>query len=387
MNFMCFVYFEVHVGAEFLSRDDIMNDDYYVMWLSRVKGMNNKKFNKLIEYFGTAEKVFEADRSTLFCVCDNKTAINIYNSSRDGSLEKYLNELKKNGAEYISKLNKFYPEGLKNIDDKPIGIYYKGTLPEKRELLISIIGSRRCTEYGKAVSLKIAGKLAGCGMIIVSGLADGVDSYSSIGALKANGKTIGVMGTSIEKCYPAANRSLYDEIIEKGGCIISEHAPYEKTYKYDFVYRNRIIAALSRILIVVEAEDKSGTFSTVDAALNYGKSVFAVPGSVFSSYSRGTNRLIREGCPPLIGYEDILFELGIEQNEENESHNKKEERLLNVSKNGRLIIGLINNDPISMETLTSKTGLPIGVLQSELTILEVNGIIKRLPGQRYILVL
>ncbi len=161
-----------------------MKEDYYVMWLSRIEGMNDKKLDKLIEYFGTAEKIYKADRNKLFCICDDNTAFNIYKSSKDGSLEKFIDDLKKTKSEYISKFNKFYPEGLKNIDDKPIGIYYKGILPEKGEVLISIIGSRRCTEYGKAVSLKIAGELAGHGMSIVSGLADGIDSYSSIGALK-----------------------------------------------------------------------------------------------------------------------------------------------------------------------------------------------------------
>ncbi len=122
--------------------------------------------------------------------------------------------------------------------------------------------------------------------------------------------------------------------------------------------------------------------------LNYGKSIFAVPGSVFSSYSRGTNRLIREGCPPLTGYEDILFELGLEENiEDQKKQDNKEERLNNVSENGRHIIELMSNEPIDTENLTAKTGLPIGTLQSELTILEVNGIVQRLPGQRYILVL
>lgn len=362
-----------------------MNEDYYVMWLSRIEGMNYKKLDKLIEYFGTAETVYKADKNLLRGIYDDSTALNIYKSARDGSLEKYIDELEKTGAKFISKFNNFFPEGLKNIDDKPIGIYYKGILPENNELLVSIIGSRRCTEYGKAVSLKIAGELAGCGICIVSGLADGIDSYSSIGALRAKGKTIGVLGTSIDKCYPAANQSLYDEIIKKGGCIISEHAPYEKTHKYDFVHRNRIIAALSRILIVVEAEDKSGTFSTVDAALNYGKSIFAVPGSILSSYSRGTNRLIKDGCPPLIEYEDILLELGMEKNIETKITKKNEEQ--NIGDNGRLIIECMSNEPIDTDTLTIKTGLPIGILQSELMILEVKGIVHRLPGQKYISVL
>lgn len=366
-----------------------MNEDYYVMWLSRIKGINDKKLDKLIDYFGTAEKVYKADRNSLLSFIDSSTALNMYKSARDGSLEKYINEIKNIGAEYISKYNRYFPDGIKNIDDKPTGIYYKGILPTENNVLISIVGSRRCTEYGKAVSLKIAGELASRGMTIVSGLADGVDSYSAIGALKNDGRTIGVLGTGIDRYYPASNQNLYDEIIDKGGCIISEHAPYEKTYKYDFVYRNRIIAALSRILIVVEAEDKSGTFSTVDAALNYGKSVFAVPGSIFSSYSKGTNRLIREGCSPLTGYEDILFELGIDENEldKKDQKNKENNLINNISENGRLIIEFMKNEPIDMETLTVKVGLPIGLIQSELTILEVKGIVQRLPGQRYIFVL
>lgn len=370
-----------------------MRDDIFVMWLSHIKGIRVKIADRLMEHFGTAKAVYNADKSQLAEVVGDKISFYITKATVDDSLEKLADNLKKSGANYISKYNKNFPYRLKNIDDIPIGIYYKGNLPKDNIKTVAMVGSRRCTEYGKHSALELSGELADCGIIIVSGLADGVDSYSHIGCIEHGGVTVAVLGTAIDKCYPAINIGLYDRIIECGGCIISEYGPEQETYASDFVKRNRIISGLADVLIVVEAEKKSGTSSTVDAALKYGRSVFAVPGSIFSKYSEGTNRLIRDGCPPVLGAGDILVEMGIykEINKELENNKKRKEdidaKLDGVSEAGKIIIDSLGTEPMNFETLALKTGIKESKLRSELTILEIRKIIRRQPGQRYILII
>ncbi len=362
-----------------------MTEDIYVMWLSRIKGLKN--VDGLIEYFGSAQEIYKAGRDELCRVLPEVDAANIARAASDGSLEKMTEKLNRSGAKYISKYNENFPAALKSIDDAPIGIYYKGILPSEKISKVSIVGSRRCTEYGKHAALKLAGELAECGIAVVSGLAIGVDAYSHEGALRHKGITVGVLGTSIDRVYPSSNRKLFDEILENDGCIISEYAPEKETYGSDFIRRNRIIAGLSDALIVVEAEMKSGTSSTVDAALKYGRSVFAVPGSIFSKYSEGTNRLIRDGCPPVLGAGDILLELGITVRKPDKKEENKPDKLEGLSETGRVIIESLSYEPTDFETLADKVGIPESRLRAEISLLEIRKLVTKLPGQRYILAL
>ena len=363
-----------------------MKSDYYIMWLSHIKGIGIKKINKLIEYFGRAEEIYKAEKSDLKAALNEEDASNIVKSAKDVSLDYLVKNLRRAGAEYISMYNDAFPEGLKSIDDIPSGIYYKGKLPAKNAVLVSMVGSRRCTEYGKQAALKLSGDLAERGISIVSGLADGIDSYSHIGALRHKGITIAVMGTSIDRCYPAANISLMEEIIKNDGCIISEYGPYRQTYASDFVRRNRIIAGMSRALVVVEAEFKSGTSSTVDAALKYGREVLAVPGSIFNKYSEGTNALIRDGCHPALSFEDILNEIGIEKVKSADCR-KNNIDLEDIDEEGRKIIKSLSEGEKDFETLWEETGIDKSKIMTELTILEIRKLIQKMPGQRYRLVL
>lgn len=366
-----------------------MNEDLYIMWLSRIKGINEHKTERLIEYFGSAKEIYNACGREICNIIDEKTACNIVKASSDGSFDKLITELENSGVQYVSKYNKSFPERLKNIDDVPLGIYYIGILPGESTRTVAIVGSRRCTEYGKHAALTLAGELSDCGIAIVSGLADGIDSYAHIGCLKHNGTTIAVLGTAINKCYPASNKGLMDKIIETGGCIISEYGPNQATYASDFVRRNRIIAGLSEVLIVAEAEIKSGTNSTVNAAMSYGRSVFAVPGSIFSKYSEGTNRLIRDGCPPVLCSADILLDMKIYEKPAVEETKKEDMnvKLNGVSETGKKIIDALGKEPIGFEVLAAKTGIQENKLRSELTLLEIRKLIAKVPGQKYILVL
>ncbi len=208
-----------------------MEDDYYIMWLSHIDGMNAAKIKRLIAYFGSAEEIYNAEYDELREVICAEESDKIFKASRNGSFENHLKSLDKSGAHYISFFNENFPKGLKNIDDAPIGLYYKGSFPELNFRFVSMVGSRRCTQYGKQAAIKLSGDLAKLGITIVSGLAAGIDSYSAYGALKNKGTTVAVLGTSIDRCYPAENRELMERIISEKGCVMSEYAPGEKTHQ------------------------------------------------------------------------------------------------------------------------------------------------------------
>jgi DNA processing protein len=203
--------------------------------------------------------------------------------------------------------SKYYPERLKNIDEPPKELYCLGNL----ELLnyktnIAIIGSRNCSLYGERAAKDFAYNLAKEDMCIVSGLAKGIDSFAHIGAVKAKGKTIAVLGSGLDNIYPKENMKLVEEIIKNKGLVISEYPLGTKPLKYHFPARNRIISGLSDGVLVVEARKNSGTNITVDFALEQGKDVFVIPGNIYSKTSDGTNYLITEGAIPVLSYKDIL---------------------------------------------------------------------------------
>lgn len=200
-----------------------------------------------------------------------------------------------------------YPEKLKNIYSSPQEIYVIGNEKILNDKAIAIIGCRNCTSYGAKNSYKFGYELAKKGIVIVSGFARGIDTYAHIGALKAKGKTIAVLGNGLDIVYPAENEKLYKEIIKNGGTIISEYPLGSKPEKHHFPVRNRIISGLSDGVLVVEAKKRSGTLITVEYALDQGKNVYAIPGNINNNNSYGTNELIKEGAIPFTCIDDFLF--------------------------------------------------------------------------------
>lgn len=203
--------------------------------------------------------------------------------------------------------DKNYPEKLKNIYAKPAMLYVLGNEELLNDNSIAIIGSRDCTKYGTQNALKFSYGLAKKNICVISGFARGIDTYAHIGAIKANGKTIAVLGCGLNEVYPSTNFRLYKEILLNGGAIITEYPLGSKPNKYHFPIRNRIISGLSDGVLVIEAKEKSGTLITVDYALDQGKNVYALPGNVNSPNSVSTNNLIKEGAIPVTNVEDILI--------------------------------------------------------------------------------
>lgn len=199
-----------------------------------------------------------------------------------------------------------YTKILSNISDCPSELFYKGTLPNKRIKTVAIVGSRKPTAYGRNIANKIANRLAEVGIVVISGLALGIDSVAHRGALERDGLTIAVLANGLDMVYPAMHRSLAERIISSGGAIISEYPINTKPLPWQFLARNRIISGLADVIVVVEAAKRSGTLSTASHGINQGKEVFAVPGNITSPYSEGCNHLIKMGAIPLIDIDEFI---------------------------------------------------------------------------------
>ena len=277
-----------------------------------------------------------------------------------------------------------YPLAFSRISDMPLVLYCTGDPRWLNEpAAVGMVGTRKPTEYGLRAAEDIGRGLARAGAIIVSGLADGLDSAGHRAAVGENCPTIAVMGVPIDRTYPAANRELR-RAIERRGCVISEYPPEsEPVGAVGFLQRNRLIAALSGALVVVEAKEKSGTMSTVGHAERYGKPVFAVPGSIFSPASAGTNALLRDGrAKAVCTAADLFGTLGLQTARPAPAPRETPRPL---SENERLVLSCLGAKAQGVEELGVKSGLPTAALLGVLMKLELAGRVSCLPGKRYIL--
>lgn len=270
------------------------------------------------------------------------------------------------------------PLRLLEIPQPPKRLYLKGTLPDfEKYKFLTVVGSRKHTTYGREVCEKIITGLSGYNIVIVSGLALGIDSIAHQSAIKAGLITIAVPGSGIseEVLYPKNNLFLAREIIEKGGALLSEFEPDLRAAIWTFPQRNRIMAGLSDAVLIIEAEEKSGTLITARMALDYNKIVLAVPGSIFSSASNGTNRLIKEGAYAITEARDVLLALGINPRDEEIKENKYEDCTPEELKILEILI-----EPMARDEIIFKLDIDIGELNAILSLLEIKGYIKEELG-------
>lgn len=280
-----------------------------------------------------------------------------------------------NRIEEIPAFDSRFPERLREIPESPGCIYLKGRLPDPVEMTVGIIGARDGTEYGKIVARTLAKELSEYGISIISGMAYGIDTAAHEGALLGGGKTYAVLGCGVDICYPAINKKLYSKIQEEGG-IISEYPEGSPPLPNHFVARNRLIAGLSDILIVVEAKERSGTFITVDRALEQGKQVFVVPGRITDPLSRGCNRLLMEGASLCLSKEDILSCFSIEAGKDNE---KKP----NLKGEEKRIYNALDLEGKHIDALYKELGIPLQSLYSVLVKMEIEGYCESFSSSYY----
>lgn len=293
----------------------------YLYWLHQVPGVGDRGIQRLIEAYGSAREVYGASEKSLHSVLGQAQIEAMQCLKKKWQVFEAYHGLSERGIWLIDIQDEEYPKRLRKMNKPPYLLYVIGRLPEENKTTVAMIGARECSGYGENMAKAFASCFAKAGVSIISGMARGIDGISQKAAAAAEGSTFAVLGCGVDICYPASNDDLYEAIKQRGG-IISTYPPGTKPQKSLFPYRNRIVAGLSDALLVVEARQKSGTWITVDCALEQGKDVYAVPGRLTDRLSDGCNLLIRQGSGIALSPEDMLAELNVLKNRQEKKTEK-----------------------------------------------------------------
>lgn len=286
-----------------------------------------------------------------------------------------INEIRPLDTEYTSPLD--------YIALKPKLLYYYGTWPEKRIKTVAIVGARKCSKYGEEIAYNLAKALAEKGIIVVSGLAYGIDSIAARGALAGGGRTIAILGTEIERIYPHEHIKLAEEIVTKGGVVASEYHLGDQIYpKTSFLERNRIISGLADAVVVVEARERSGSLNTASHAITQGKDLFAVPGDINRQTSQGCNRLLATGANPYLGIDDFLKTLFPGTKTKTKAAQAAQLSLLADTPEEKNILQLLFQNVRDGDLIMEKLNMDVVTFNQTITMLEIKGAIKSL-GANY----
>ena len=340
--------------------------------------------NRLIDIFGSAEEILKQNADTLAreAQMNPSTAAHLLRDAFAINPQEELEKTEKYGGRILVPEDEEYPQSLRDIKEAPIALYVLGKLPQNKAC-IGMVGTRKITAYGRRVANTLTGGLSQAGAVVVSGLARGVDSHCHAAAVQLHKPTVAVIGTGIGKCYPPENRELARAILQNDGAIISE-LPFNKPpHAFHFPRRNRIIAALSELVVVVEGEVKSGALITAKLALEMGKEVLAVPGPIDSPQSGGPNSLIKDGAGVVTSVKDIidyipspqLFDL---QKIQEETESKEETNGLSAVQ--QKILEQIGTAEVSTDQIVEAVGLSIPEVAAALFEMEVKGIISCQAG-------
>ena len=364
-----------------------MDERLYLIGLTLLKGVGDVLSRHLLQYFGTAAEVFKANRSLL----EKTPGIGAHTAeqielSRSDALhraEKELTFVDKNRITVHTIVSDGYPKRLKECQDAPVVLYYKGTADLNSAKIISIVGTRRITDYGRKQTETLIHDLASIfpEVLIVSGLAYGVDIYAHRNALKYNLPTVGVLAHGLDRIYPAAHRNTASEMIRNGG-LLSDFKSSTNPDRENFLRRNRLIAGLADATIVVESAEKGGSLVTADIAFSYGRDVYTFPGRVTDMFSSGCNRLIQMNKAGLISSaKDLVMALCWDTDAKTEH---QQDLFSSVERPDHPIVRLLQEKgEFHVNTLAMEMGLPIHKLTSILFELEMEGHIKAFPGGVY----
>jgi DNA processing protein len=357
----------------------MMDERKFWVGFNRVKGIGAVRTRRLLDFFGKLSLAWDAPLESLRAAGMTEKVIEQFQQVRhDIDLDVYWQKILDKNIQVITWMDENYPKRLKEIDQPPPVIYFRGKIESVDDWAVAIVGTRRVTTYGRQITQDTAAYLAGNGITIVSGLARGVDALAHQAALGAGGRTIAVLGSGVDIIYPSEHRKLADAIMEHGA-IISDYAPGTPPDGVNFPPRNRIISGLSRATIVIEAGQKSGALITAQFANEQGRDVFAVPGSILSPMSRGTNQLISEGATPLTNPKDVLDTLGYTQIAAQQSARHE----LPVEPDEAKIISALGYEPMHVDDLCARLDMPIEKLTACLTMMELKGLVRQAGGMQY----
>lgn len=369
---------------------------FYWYWINSIPRVGNVKIHNLLERFKNPKAVFYAKKEDYLKV--DKITKNDAKAIEEAKMADYILKdyikLRKSDMNYTYPGKEDYPRRLLELNDYPVNLYYYGKLPDFTKPVVSIVGARGCTDYGRRVAFDFARAFASRGIQVISGMALGIDYYGQRGALRAGGYSLGVLGTGVDLCYPRNNLELYLELKEKGG-LISEYKPKTPAIAANFPMRNRLISALSDAVIVVEARGQSGSKITVTHALDQGRDVFVIPGRISDPLSVGCLELLKEGANVMLkvddiydcneikrkGIENVALQGKISPQKEQFRHNLNK---LPIASPKNMVYSELDLYPCTLDDLVTKTRLPLRVVVENLLELELEGLAEETSKNCYV---
>jgi DNA processing protein len=363
----------------------------YLYFLSKINRLGNVRILNILNSADTYEKLAGLSIRELRRIerIDEKIANEILKAQNHykkfrSEAENLIEICAKKNINILTIFDDEYPANLRNIFDPPIVLYYKGKLSQEDKYSISIVGTRIATEYGKSVCSKLVDSFSKYEIPVISGFAKGIDSIAHRKCIDNGNLTYAVFGSGADVVYPSENKKLYNEIIETGA-VISEFEPGTGPDKINFPKRNRLISGISLGTVVIETGIKGGSLITAEFALDQNRELFAVPGNVNSKQSQGTNDLIKKGAAKLVNnVDDILAEL--ENKLKHKLENKSDKKAvipehLDLSKDEKVILSLLNSEPVNIDSINDKTGINISECLVHLLMLEFKGLVRQHPGK------
>lgn len=345
-----------------------------------VKGVGAVRMRQLLNFFGSAEIAWNAPADALISVgLPKKVVENFIQMRTQIDLPRVMGSIESKGITALTIEDSDYPRRLREIDQPPPVLYIRGSINVEDEWAVAVVGTRRVTPYGRQVANELAVFLAQNGITVVSGMARGVDAIAHQSAMRAGGRTIAVLGSGVDVIYPPEHARLASEIC-KQGALVSDYAIGTKPDGINFPPRNRIISGLTLATVVVEAGETSGALITAEFAVEQGKEVFAVPGSILAPQSSGTNRLIEQGARPLLKMSEILETLNLEKIPEK----KSSRRQFPLEPPEATLLSTLSQEPLHMDEVSRLAGMPINEVSALLTMLELKGMVSHVGGMNYV---
>ncbi|HEX9020208.1 MAG TPA: DNA-processing protein DprA [Nitrospirota bacterium] len=356
---------------------------FFWIGLSSIPGVGRITFRKLVNRFGTPERALSATPDELKELngLPRKLAAEIGASSWREAAGREIERAADSGVDIVTLDDPSYPENLRSAPDPPLYLYIKGELKQEDRKAVAMVGTRKPTHYGTAVTQRIASELASAGFTVVSGMARGIDTQAHKGALAAKGRTIAVLGCGIDVAYPPENKGLMEEI-SKSGAVVTENPFGTRPEAGYFPARNRIISGLSRGTVIVEAAEDSGSLITAQYTLEQGRKLYAVPGNVGSTVSKGTNSLIKRGAALVEDAEDIMRGLGM--NGPGTRMVPGQRPLPALTQEEEVVFRCITGEPKHIDSIMNECRADAGRLSGALLTLELKGLAKQLPGKYYV---
>ncbi|WP_119072371.1 DNA-processing protein DprA [Aggregatilinea lenta] len=354
----------------------------YWLGFNVVKGIGPVRLRALHAHFGDLETAWNASEHDLRAAgLDRRSASNLLQARKSIHLDQLSDDVDRLGAAALTLDDVDYPALLRELPDAPPVLYIKGTLLDADRWAVAFVGTRRATTYGREVTQTLVEPLVHAGITIVSGMALGIDAAAHKAALDAGGRTIAVLGCGIDTVYPPEHRHLAAAIVESGA-LVTEFPPGTPPEGKNFPVRNRTIGGLSLGVVVVEAPESSGALLTADIAAEQGRDVFAVPGNLTARASKGTNRLIQNGAKLVVSAEDILDELNLTRSTVKVRTSVQE--IAPADATEQALLEVLDSEPVHIDDLCQRTGLPITRVSSALALMELKGMVSRQEGMQYV---